>query len=305
MNKSKLFERQEKFDRAGAPASLTGQNEPAGPIKFLDSHCHLDMEEFEGDVAETLERARDAGVVRVLLAACDEASSIKVLKLAQSALDGAFPGVEVWASAGVHPHEASSVADELPNGLTALSSKELVVAIGETGLDFHYDNSSRSEQAEVFERHIDWARNARKPLIVHIRNANDRSRGDAYHEACAIMKKNSANDCGGVIHCFSGEKSDARSALDLGFYISFAGPVTYPKAEGLREAARYVPPDRLLCETDSPYLAPQGKRGKRNEPALVSYIYEAISEARGIMVEDLAMLVWSNAENLFRFRQDI
>jgi TatD DNase family protein len=260
------------------------------------------MEEFEGDAAATLERARDAGVVRVILAACDEKSSLEVLKLAQSAIDGAFPGVEVWASAGVHPHEAASVAGGLPDELTALSSNKLIVAIGETGLDFHYDNSPRNEQAEVFERHIDWARRARKPLIVHLRNANDRSGGDAYREAIAIMKKSSACDCGGVIHCFSGEKSDARSALDLGFYISFAGPVTYPKAESLREAARYVPLDRLLCETDSPYLAPQGKRGGRNEPAFVRYIYEAISESRDIPVDDLARVVWENAENLFQFQ---
>jgi TatD DNase family protein len=283
----------ELFERADA--------ETNGAISLVDSHCHLDMEEFSGEVAETLKRARDAGVRRVLLAACDEASSFAVLKLAKSGDEGMFPGVEVWASAGVHPHEASAVSKGLPDELTDLSSNKLVAAIGETGLDFHYDNSPRLDQAEVFERHIVWAKRARKPLIIHLRNANVRSDGDAYREAGALMKKNSADDCGGVIHCFSGERGDAKSALDLGFYISFAGPVTYQKSETLREVARYVPLDRLLCETDSPYLAPQGKRGRRNEPAHVHFVYETISKARDIPLSDLARAVWENAENLFRF----
>lgn len=265
-------------------------------IRLFDSHCHLDMKEFRGQLDAVLQNARDAGVRRVLLAACDEMSSYEVLRIAADAPE---LGVEIWTAAGVHPHDAHSVADGLPEELTDLSRNERVVAIGEMGLDFYYDNSPRKEQADVFAWQIDWARRAHKPIIVHLRNAERRPDGDAYREAMRIMKANGAEACGGVIHCFSGEVPDARAALDMGFYISFAGPVTYPKAAALREAAAYVPQDRLLCETDSPYLAPQSRRGRRNEPAMVREVYERVAEVRGMSLEKLAEIVWENGEQLF------
>lgn len=257
------------------------------------------MKEFRGKFEETLSKAYDVGVRRVLLAACDEMSSYEVIRLAGAAESGEASGVEVWAAAGVHPHDASGVKDGLPEELTDLAANKHVVAIGEMGLDFYYDNSPRKTQVEVFERQIDWARRVKKPIIVHLRNAENRSAGDAYREAIGIMKRTAASDCGGVIHCFSGEIPDARAALDLGFYISFAGPITYPKAESLRKAAAYVPPDRILCETDSPYLAPQRMRGKRNEPALVCDVYEKIAEVRKTPLPDLAQTVWDNGSRLF------
>jgi TatD DNase family protein len=266
-------------------------------MRLFDTHCHLDMKEFRDDLPDVLDRAARAGVARLLLAACDEASSYEVLRIARE--NPKDSRVAIIAAAGVHPHEASSVKDGLPDELTDLTANKLVAAVGETGLDFHYDNSPRDIQSMSFERHIDWARHASKPLIVHLRNADVRSEGDAYKEAIALMKVNNADECGGVIHCFSGDKKDAKAALDLGFYISFAGPVTYPKAENLREAAAYVPPDRLLCETDSPYLAPQGHRGKRNEPAFVSETYGKVAEVRGMTTEALAEIIWVNGERLF------
>lgn len=265
-------------------------------IKLFDSHCHLDMEDFKGRVDEALKNAYDAGVRRVLLAACDEMSSYEAIRLAEKEKNGR---VKVWASAGVHPHDASGVAAGLPEELTDLSANTHVVAIGEMGLDFYYDNSPRKVQSEVFEWQIEWAKRAGKPIIVHLRNAEKRAYGDAYREAIAIMKKTDASACGGVIHCFSGEMDDARSALDMGFYISIAGPVTYPKAQSLRDVAAYVPLDRLLCETDSPYLAPQSRRGKRNEPALVREVYEKIAEVRKIPLEELAEAAWQNGDRLF------
>ncbi|MDR1944068.1 MAG: TatD family hydrolase [Synergistaceae bacterium] len=270
--------------------------EAGGRLKLFDSHCHLDMEEFHGDVEDALARASQAGVRRALLASCDEASSFEVLKLAT---EKSGPEIELLASAGVHPHDAAGVAAGLPGALTDLFMCESVFAIGETGLDFYYDNSPRHVQAEIFERHIEWARKAGKPLLVHLRNAANRSAGDAYGEAMALMRLNSADQCGGVIHCFSGDKNDARTALDLGFYVSFAGPLTYPKAELLREAAAYVPLDRTLCETDSPYLAPQSRRGKRNEPAFVREVYEKLAQTRNISLETLADSIWENGERLF------
>lgn len=263
-------------------------------IRLFDSHCHLDMNEFRGSVSDVLARACDAGVCRVLLAACDEASSYEVLRIARENEAG---GVEVWAAAGVHPHEASGVADGLPEELTDLGFNNRVVAIGETGLDYYYDNSPRAVQAEVFERQLEWAQSVDKPVIVHLRNASDRASGDAYKEAMKILKRHGG--VRGVIHCFSGEKSDAKAALELGFYISFAGPLTYPKAHELRDVASYVPLERILCETDSPYLAPQSHRGRRNEPAYVRYVYEKLAEVRGMPVEELAPVIWSNADKLF------
>jgi TatD DNase family protein len=283
---------------------------PTG-IKLFDSHCHLDAEEFREDFDLVLARAFEAGVARLLMAADSEVSSREVLKLAgkKSEKNGqgeASPeSPEIWASIGIHPHEAEGALEggDIPKGLLSLLDMpegNLIVAIGETGLDFFYDDSPRTAQAEAFERQILWAKSARKPVIVHIRNAANRSEGDAGREAMAIMRNCGADACGGVIHCFSGDKRDAKAALDMGFYISFAGPVTYPKADELRKTAAYVPLDRLLCETDSPYLAPQGRRGKRNEPAFVRDAYEKIAGVRNLPLEEFAAAVWENGERLFK-----
>jgi TatD DNase family protein len=260
------------------------------------------MEEFKGEVDAVLARALDAGVNRLLLAACDEASSGAVLKLSGEKRE---TSPQIWASIGIHPHEAEEALKsdgvlERLAGLLELPCAASVVAIGEMGLDFYYDNSPRTAQAEVFERQILMAKAVRKPIIVHLRNAANRSEGDAYREAVAIMKSAGADSGGGVIHCFSGERRDAKAALDMGFYISFAGPVTYPKADELRDAARYVPPDRILCETDSPYLAPQSRRGRRNEPSFVREVYERVADVRGLPVTEFAAAVWENGEKLFR-----
>lgn len=268
-------------------------------LGLFDSHCHLDMKDFQGKVDDVLSRAHEAGVRRILLAACDESSSYEVLAIAGRKDTGAG-GVELWNAAGVHPHEASGVSDGLPEGLTDLGLNPHIVAIGEIGLDYYYDHSPRDVQIRVFVEQIEWARNVAKPIIVHLRNAETRQAGDAYGEAMRILKAEEAEACGGVIHCFSGDRDDARSALDLGFYISFAGPLTYPKATTLREVAAYVPLDRLLCETDSPYLAPQSRRGRRNEPAYVREIYEKMAEVRNIPLPVLTEAIWENAERLFR-----
>ncbi|MDR1885119.1 MAG: TatD family hydrolase [Synergistaceae bacterium] len=271
-------------------------DESAGGIKIFDSHCHLDMEEFSGEIGDVLDRARGAGVAKVLMAACDEMTSREVINIARN---WGGRGVELLASVGVHPHEASGLASGLPEELTDLSANEHVAAIGEMGLDFYRDNSPRKVQADVFEWQIEWARQAGRPIIVHLRNAANRAEGDAYREAIPIMKRTRAADCGGVIHCFSGDRRDAGSALDMGFYISFAGPVTYPKADELRLAASYVPLDRILCETDAPYLAPQSRRGKRNEPALVREVYTMIASLRSMPLPDFAHAVWENGCRLF------
>jgi TatD DNase family protein len=265
-------------------------------IRIFDSHCHLDMEEFQGEIGGVLTRARDAGVVRILLAACDEMSSRETINIAR---DFASHGVGILASAGVHPHEASSVAYGLPEELTDLSANERVAAIGEMGLDFFYENSPREIQAEVFELQMEWAAREGLPVIIHLRGAQDRRNGDAYRDAIPILKRALSPVSGGVVHCFSGDRNDAAAALDMGLYISFAGPVTYPKAAELRDVAGYVPLDRILCETDAPYLAPQSRRGRRNEPALVREVYEKIASIRNVPLHDFAEAVWENGNRLF------
>jgi TatD DNase family protein len=266
-------------------------------VRLFDSHCHLDMEDFSGDIDGVLARAFEAGVRMLLLAACDEASSAEIFRLKERY---GGRGIKILASAGIHPHEAAGESIPFPPEFTGMAYREGMAAVGEIGLDYYYENSPRNIQMEVFERQLDWAAEAGKPVIIHLRNAADRVSGDAYGEAMSVLRKRRSGLAGGVIHCFSGGLEDARAALDMGFYISIAGPVTYPKANELRDVAAFVPPDRLLCETDSPYLAPRARRGKRNEPALVREVYLAISEARGVSLEALASAVWDNGERLFK-----
>jgi len=231
----------------------------------------------------------------MLLAACDEPSSRKA---AQIASEKNASGVELLASAGVHPHDAESVANGLPDELVEISIRPETVAIGEIGLDFYYDNSPRETQRKIFEQMLDLAARARKPVILHLRNAKIRSEGDAYGEAVSMIK-NFTGLSGCVLHCFSGDKADARKALDMGYFLSFAGPLTYPKADELREIAVYSPADRILCETDAPYLAPQSRRGRRNEPALVRDVYEKLAELKNLGLGEIAGIVWDNGERLF------
>jgi TatD DNase family protein len=252
------------------------------------------MEEFSGDVGDVLSRARAAGVCRALLAACDGPSCAAIVQLADRYKEC---GVELLASAGIHPHEAASASEGLPDGLKSMAYSSGISAVGEIGLDYYYDNSPRDVQRRVFNLQLELASEAKKPILIHLRNSKERGSGDAYGEAMAMMK--SRTGLSGVIHCFSGNTDDARRALDMGFYISFAGPITYPKAAALREAAVYASLDMILCETDSPYLAPQQKRGRRNEPAFVRDVYDKVAEVRGISLEELSEAVWRNGENLF------
>ena len=256
--------------------------------ELVDTHCHLEMDAFDPDREEVLERATSQGVVRLVTVGTDENSSRAASDLA---LGHAARGI--FATVGVHPHEASTVEKGLPESLKALAARDRVVAVGETGLDFFYDHSPRDVQRQVFALHVAWACEVCKPLVVHVR--------DAYDEALEILRREGAHRCGGVIHCFSGTWEQGAEALDLGFYLSFAGPLTFPKSTALREVGARVPLDRLLCETDAPYLAPHPFRGKRNEPAHVARVYERLAEVRRVDQGDLEAAVFRNAEALFHF----
>ena len=263
---------------------------------LVDTHCHLNKEYYPDGLSEVFGNALKSDVKRLIFASADLASTREAVTLAEKH----HGAPEIWALAGVHPHEASSVSEGLPEELESLAMSNKVSAVGEIGLDFYYDNSPREMQREVFRSQIRLAKKINKPVVIHVRDSAKRSSGDANSEMLAILNEESADLIGGVIHCFSGDRQNAIDALEMGFYISFAGPVTYPKNKALREIAMdTVPLDRILCETDSPYLAPQQIRGRTNEPCHVRDVYELISMLKGMSLEEFAAAVKENGERLF------
>jgi TatD DNase family protein len=252
---------------------------------LVDSHCHIDMPQFDEDRIAVLERARSAGVERLLIVGCAdaEAGHRRALRVAGE--------LGLPASAGVHPHDAKGADDTLLAEIAELGRSRAVVAIGEVGLDFYYDNSPRAEQREVFRRQVRLAREVGLPVIVHTRDADS--------ETAEILEGEGAGEVGGVIHCFTGGEELARRALDLGFHISFSGIVTFPRAEGIREVARNMPLDRLLVETDAPFLAPVPHRGKRNEPAFVTEVLRKVAELRDLEPGELGRATVTSFDRLF------
>ena len=251
---------------------------------LIDTHCHVGEPEYDADRAAVLERARAAGVGTLIVAA------------AGGTLDTNLRAVELCACepdchavVGIHPHDASQVDDSLFEKIRALAVRPEVVAIGETGLDFHYDHSPRPRQIEVFRRFIGLARETSLPLVVHSRGAAE--------ETITILQELGAGP--GVMHCFTYGADIAKRALDLGLYVSFSGIVTFRNAEAIREAARVVPLDRLLIETDSPYLSPEPKRGGRNEPARLRDVADRLATVLGLPVDELAERTTENARRLF------
>lgn len=262
---------------------------------FVDTHCHLDEATRSAPLDLILENAARSGVNRLLGVGFDVASSAEGVALAENQA-GKMP--EIWAAVGIHPHDAAAADAGSLRLLENMLTHRCVVALGEIGLDFFYDNSPREIQRRVFCEQIELAIRMKKPIITHIRDAKERKDGDANTESVSFLRECHADRSGGIIHCFSGNMKDAEAALELGFYISFAGPVTYPKNEQLRSIAAALPLERILCETDSPYLAPQKYRGKTNEPANVRFVYEKISEARGMDIEEFAQAVLQNGNRL-------
>ncbi len=246
---------------------------------LVDSHCHLDYATAE-ERPEILARARRAGVSTLLTIGTTIAEFPTVRAIAESDAD-------VWCSVGIHPHEAASEDDAAVAQLVALTEHPKVIGLGETGLDFYYEHSPRERQETVFRAHCRSARETGLPLIVHTRDADP--------ETAAILAEEQPP--AGVIHCFSSGRELAEKALSLGFYISLSGIVTFKNAEELRATAKDIPLDRLLIETDAPYLAPVPLRGKRNEPAFVVHTVARVAEIKGISSEELARIT---SENFFR-----
>jgi len=255
-------------------------------VGLVDSHAHIQGPEFAADVAQVIEQARAVGVERIIVVggAGDLSSNDAALELAKS-----FSGL--YATVGMHPHDAKEVSDKDLERLDELARSPQVVAIGETGLDFYYNHSPRQIQIKLFCRFIHMARETGLPLVVHNR--------EAQREVVELLRREGKGDLRGVVHCFTGNYEAAREILDMGFYLSFTGIITFKNADSLRDVVRKLPLNRVLVETDSPYLAPVPHRGKRNEPAHVRFVAQTIAAVRGIRLEEVAEATSNNARNLF------
>lgn len=261
--------------------SKKGGNQAA---MLIDSHAHLDMHEFDRDREQVLDRALQNGITKILTIGIDLPSSISALQLAKS-YDFVF------SSVGYHPHNANELDSNILRNLGELASEPEVVAWGEIGLDFYRKHSSPKNQKNAFNLQLENAAHFDLPLIIHIR--------DAHEEALDILKGHGKKSYSGVIHCFSGDHSLARQYMDLGFYISIPGTVTYKNATQIQDVARKMPLDKMLLETDAPFLTPSPKRGKRNEPSYVRYTARKIADLRGIEVLEIAEQTSENAKRLF------
>jgi TatD DNase family protein len=258
-------------------------------VRLVDSHVHLDDAKFDADRDETIARARAAGVECMLAIGTGNGPPDLEVAVRQA---GRYPFI--YATIGVHPHDASKAAPETWTQMRELAAHPKVLAIGEIGLDYHYDLSPREVQRAAFERQLEIAAAAGKPIVIHTR--------EAWDDTLATLRAHWSG--AGIMHCFTGDEAQARQALDLGFHLAFGGVLTFPKADAVRQAARVTPDDRLLVETDCPYLAPVPHRGKRNEPAFVVETVRRLAEVRGRALEEIAELTTRNFERLLFARRD-
>jgi len=260
---------------------------------LIDTHAHLDDARYDGDREAMIARAREAGVGTFITIGCDLATSRAAVELADR-----YPFV--YASIGVHPHEVRHIDDGWYDEFRRLARHPKVVAYGEIGLDYHYNHSPPKLQRERFREQIQLARELKLPVVIHTREAQE--------DTIAILKEEQAADVGGVFHCFTGDAWLAKDGLGLGFYLSFSGVVTFQNATMLREIVTTIPMDRILIETDCPYLTPAPHRGKRNEPAYVRLVAETIasvkSTASPVSVDEVGRLTSANACRLFKLPTD-
>jgi TatD DNase family protein len=255
---------------------------------LIDSHAHIQGKEYAGEVGAVIARAHEAGVEKIIVVggAGDMSSNTEAVTLAESCAD-------VYATVGMHPHDAKDVAADELRKIRELTSHSKVIAVGETGLDYYYNHSPHDVQRRVFIQFIHMARETGLPIVVHER--------DAANDAAELLRSEGAPNIRGVIHCFTGNYEAASAYLDLGFYLSFTGIITFKNAEPLRDVVRKVPLDRMLVETDSPYLTPVPYRGKRNEPAYVRFVADMVAKVKTVSLEDVARTTTSNVHELFRF----
>ena len=253
-------------------------------LRLIDSHAHLEMDHFRDDIEMVISRARERGIEKIISIGIDVESSIRSLELSKR-----FEGI--YTTIGFHPHEADRFEDSIIDRLKELSRDPKIVGVGEIGLDFFKRYSEISNQVRVFNKMLDLSKELRLPVILHIR--------DAFEEAISVLKSKGRDRIVGVVHCFSGNYNMAKRFLDMGLYISIPGTITYKGSENLREVVKEMPLDRLLVETDSPFLSPQPMRGKRNEPSFLLYTVEKIAEIRKMDLEELSHRIYQNTISLF------
>lgn len=251
---------------------------------MIDSHCHLDFKDFDIDRAAVLDRARQAGVAGFI---CIGAGGDLLPATACVGLAEVHP--DIVATVGIHPHDAAALDEEMWANLGVLAAHPRVVGVGESGLDYHYDRSPRPVQQEAFLRFAHLAQAHDRALVCHVR--------EAHADALEVLAR--AGQVRGVIHSFTGDRDDARRYLDRGLYLSFSGIVTFKKADSLRDAAAFAPAERILVETDAPYLAPVPLRGGRNEPAFLSHTLRVLADVRGVTVEELGAQTVTNTRAAF------
>ena len=264
---------------------------------FIDSHCHLDGPRFDSDREQVIARARDAGVANMLAVGTGDGPGTLdcAIKIAEQ-------NDSVYATVGIHPHEAKLATDADFTQLEQLARRPKVIAWGEIGLDYYYDHSPRDTQKNVFIRQMELARGAKLPIVIHCRPSENND--DAWQNCLALIEQHwKPSGIGGVLHCFTSTWPHAKRALDMGFMISFAGNVTFPKAQQIRDSALQVPIDRMFIETDSPFLAPVPFRGKRNEPAHVKEVARQIGELRGLSTEEIGALTTQSFRRFFRLSE--
>ena len=264
---------------------------------FVDSHAHLDGERFDSDREEVISRAREAGVQTIVaIGNGDGPAQVDCgIRLAEKY-------EFIYATLGIHPHEARLADDAAYRNMERLAVHPKVIAWGEIGLDYFYDHSPRDVQEEVFTRQMELAASAKLPIVIHCRPSEGSD--DAWEDCLGLMRERwSAKGLGGILHCFTGNWAQAKRALDMGFMISFAGKITFPRAQQIRDAALEVPLERILIETDSPYLAPIPHRGKRNEPAFVKETARKLGELRGLSTEEIGRQTTRNFYKFFKLAE--
>lgn len=251
---------------------------------IIDTHAHLDFPDYKADLESVLTRAKEANIGSIINVGTNLTSSQKSIALANR-----FD--YIYASVGIHPHDASKISEQNWQTLESLVKESKVVAIGETGLDYYRNRSPREDQQRMFHQHLTLASAHDLPVIIHCRDAGD--------DCVKILNDHKNGTLQGVVHCFSGTQETARQFIDMGLYLSFAGPITFSNANALREVAKSVPVERLLLETDSPFLAPQAKRGERNEPSYLSFVIPVLANLYGLSAKDIERITTFNAYNLF------
>lgn len=252
---------------------------------LIDTHTHIDMENFADRFDEVMQTAKDYGVEKVVIPGVEPSGFDRIIKLCEE-----YP--DVYGAVGVHPEELNSYNEEAENKIKELLKHKKIIAVGEIGLDYYWDKSQIEKQKEIFERQILIAKQAQKPILVHDR--------EAHPDSFEILKKTNAAETGVVMHCFSGSPEFAQQCINEGFYIALGGVVTFKNAKKVKEVAKTVPLDKLLLETDAPYMTPVPFRGKENQPAYVKFVAEEIAKLRGVSFEEIAEATTANAKKLLK-----